>query len=237
MEAYSILAKYYDVLMKDFDYDGYIKFISPYVKNEAIDLCCGSGVMSIALSKMGAKTIAVDNSQEMLNIAKQKAKIEREDITFICNDIKKFTPIHKVDTVTCVCDGINYIPQKDISKLFQSIANYIKEGGYFIFDISSEYKLTKILASNIFCEDTDSATYIWSNKLHNNRLHMNLAFFENAGNGLYKRIDEEHDQYVHCNEDLLRELYKYFKVNVYDGTNYKQFENNSNRALFVCERI
>ena len=55
MEAYSILAKYYDSLMKDFNYDAYLDFIKGYVKGEGVDLCCGTGEMTIRLAKQKCK--------------------------------------------------------------------------------------------------------------------------------------------------------------------------------------
>ena len=51
MSAYSILAKYYDRLMGDFDYKGYLKFVENDLKGEGVDLACGSGEMTIALAK------------------------------------------------------------------------------------------------------------------------------------------------------------------------------------------
>lgn len=237
MEAYSVLAKYYDILMKDFDYNGYVKFISSYIKGETIDLCCGSGAMTVALAKMGAKVIGVDCSDQMLNQAKQKARKDGANITFICNDITKFQPMHSVDTVTCVCDGINYINPKNIKPLFSKIAGYLKTGGYFIFDISSEYKLTTVLSNNTFCEDTDLATYIWSNKLTKNKLHMSLSFFEEVEGGLYKRLEEEHDQFVQTKESIIEALDGLFDTKVYDGTDYKQCKEDSLRLLFVCRKV
>ena len=43
MGAYSILAKYYDTLMGDFDYDGYFEFVKDKIAGEGVDLACGSG--------------------------------------------------------------------------------------------------------------------------------------------------------------------------------------------------
>ena len=112
MEAYSILAKYYDSLMKDFNYDAYTDFIKGYVKGEGIDLCCGTGEMTIRLAKLKCKMIGMDLSQEMLNVARDKARKSFQNIIFIKANLKDFEAPHKMDFITCVCDGFNYIDNK-----------------------------------------------------------------------------------------------------------------------------
>ncbi len=235
MEAYTILAKYYDVLMQDFDYQSYLDFIKSYTKGEGVDLCCGTGSMTIMLSKLGNKMIGVDLSQEMLNTARDKARLNFQNITFINSDIFDVEFSHQVDFMTCVCDGINYIEKKKLKKIFENISNNIKKDGYFIFDISSEYKLKKIIGNNIFCEDSENATYIWSNELKKDHVNMSLAFFEKEKDNLYKRIDEEHTQYFHKLQDLL-ELLCEFDVKVFDGVNFNKVKNSTRRLLFICRK-
>ncbi len=235
MEAYTILAKYYDTLMQDFDYKTYLDFIKNYTKGEGIDLCCGTGTMTILLSKLGNKMLGVDLSSEMLNTARNKARENFQNIIFIESDIFEFEPPHKVDFVTCVCDGINYLPQEEITKLFENISRFIKKDGYFIFDVSSEYKLTNILGNNVFCEDTEKATYIWSNSLEDNKVIMQLSFFEKEKDDLYRRVEEDHTQYVQKQEDLLKALSE-FDVQVFDGQDFSEVKKDSRRLLFVCKR-
>jgi hypothetical protein len=64
---------------------------------------------------------------------------------------------------------------------------------------------------------------------------MSLAFFEKEKDNLYKRIDEEHTQYFHKEQDLLELLYK-FDVKVFDGVDFNTVKNSSRRLLFICRK-
>ncbi|MDE7336964.1 MAG: class I SAM-dependent methyltransferase, partial [Clostridia bacterium] len=108
MNAYSVLAKYYDRLMGDFDYEGYLNFIARELSGEGVDLACGSGEMTIAIAKRGLKMTGIDLSDEMLNCATAKAKKNYVDVRWIRQDITQLELSHKVDFITCVCDGVNY---------------------------------------------------------------------------------------------------------------------------------
>ena len=235
MNAYSILAKYYDRLMGDFNYKGYLKFVEEGLKGEGVDLACGSGEMTIALAKGGRKMTGIDLSDEMLNTATVKAKKEGVDIKWIRQDIASLELSHKVDFVTCVCDGVNYIEQSLLKGFFDRVNSYLKEGGKFIFDISSPYKLTQILADNLFCEDYDDLTYIWSNTLGDGYVDMDLDFFEKIQGDTYKRIGESHRQYIHAQKDI-EGLLNGWEIEVYDGEKFSEVKPKSKRLLFVATK-
>lgn len=235
MSAYSILAKYYDRLMGDFDYKGYLKFVGNDLKGEGVDLACGSGEMTIALAKDGRKMTGIDLSEEMLNVATVKAKKEGVDVKWIRQDISMLELSHKVDFITCVCDGVNYIEKSRLKDFFDRVKGYLKNDGKFVFDVSSKYKLTQILADNLFCEDYDDVTYIWSNTLGDDYVDMDLDFFEKIQGDTYKRIGESHRQYIYTQKDV-EELLSDFDVKVYDGETYSSVKPKSKRLLFVATK-
>lgn len=236
MEAYSILAKYYDKLMKDFDYDKYLNFIKGFISGEGIDLCCGTGKMTIAIKKMGAKVIGVDLSDEMLNVARDEARCMAQNIMFISSSCIDFIPPHKVDFVTAICDGFNYIDEKDLKTTISNISSYLKKDGYLIFDISSSYKLENVLGDNTFCEDLDDLTYIWSNEKKDNYIDMDLAFFTPQSKDLYKRVDENQRQYIHSLDEVKKMLSDDFAFDIYDGSTFSNVKEDSQRLLFIARR-
>ena len=236
MEAYSILAKYYDSLMKDFNYDAYTDFIKGYVKGEGIDLCCGTGEMTIRLAKLKCKMIGMDLSQEMLNVARDKARRSFQNIIFIQENLKDFEAPHKMDFITCVCDGFNYVDNNSLKDSINNIAKYLKSGAYLIFDFSSEYKLTQILGNNTFCEDTKDVTYIWSNELKEDRVEMQVSFFEPKPKDLYQRIDDNQTQYIHSLDFVKDALDKNFTYEIFDGEKFTEPKDNSSRYLFIAKR-
>ena len=99
--------------------------------------------------------VGIDLSPQMLMVAEGKKKNVKNPM-FRCQDITSFSVTKPVDFVTCICDGINYVKgQKEVAKVFANVFNSLKEGGRFIFDVSSEYKLKKVLGNNFFYEEDD----------------------------------------------------------------------------------
>ncbi len=69
-------------------------------KLTAIDIGCGTGAFSIHASKYLKKIYAVDVSEEMLKIAKSKAKVNKiENIEFCNSGFLQFQPKAKADVV------------------------------------------------------------------------------------------------------------------------------------------
>lgn len=234
MSSYSCLAHYYDRLMGDFDYQGYLQKLNLLEGTEGVDLCCGSGKIAIALAKAGKKITGVDLSPDMLNEARNNARKEGVNITLVNCDICKFMPPHKVDFVTCVCDGINYIAPKKLDSLFATVAGFIKDRGQFVFDISSQYKLKKILGNNEFFEEYDDLTYLWSNKFSKDKLNMSLSFFVKQKDNAYLKFTEEHTQYAHSQQIIENALSPYFDFKAYDFDGFCEIKNTTSRIVWVC---
>lgn len=233
-QAYTVLSKLYDKLMTDFDYNSYYQFVSKYIKGNVIELACGSGMFTKQYADRIEKTVALDSCREMLNIATRNNYKNRKYIDFIQANMLKFIPNTNADTVLCVCDGFNYVSGNDLDKLLNKIYGYMNVGAYMIFDISSEYKLRQIIGNNIFYDDSDDYTYLWTNALSNDNISMDITLFSRDGDK-YTREDENHKQFIHNREDILNYLLKLnFEVAIYDGEDFGTDKETSKRLLFIC---
>lgn len=237
MNAYSSLAKIYDKANTDFDYSQYFEFIKHYLTGKVVELACGSGAFTSFLVKVADSVIAVDNCKEMLDIAINNNFKNRGYLQFVHSDLQNFTPLSKVNGVVAVSDGFNYIDSDSLGKVFEKISSYLKTGGYFIFDISSKYKLTELIGNNVFFEDMDDYTYLWTNELYADKIKMNITMFEPCGE-LYKRFDESHTQYIHEQRFVTELLEKSgFDVQVFDGEKFCDITDKSIRLLFICKKV
>lgn len=229
-ESYSVLAKYYDELMGDFNYESYVSYISKFAKGKGLDLCCGSGKITRMLSELGNDMTGMDISIDMLNEAVSKGG----NITYVQGDISKLKA-SGYDFITCVCDGLNYIHPNKLEKTVLGIKNALTKGGYFIFDISSEYKLKYILGNESFFEEYEDFAYIWQNRFSRGKLNMDLTFFSKIEGETFKRESEYHIQYAHSLENIMNAL-SGLKVKVVDGETFKSIKSYSKRLLFVCRK-
>lgn len=80
IDYYNKLAKIYDIIYSDkyigAQTDAEIKFLSKYISKDSIilDIGCGTGRHVLKLAPMVHKIVGIDNSNEMLNLARQKSK-------------------------------------------------------------------------------------------------------------------------------------------------------------------
>ena len=95
------LSSVYDRLI-DFDYEGYLNAIAPYLKGRGADLGCGSGTMTALIRALGCEVSGIDSSIEMLNVAAGKSGCE--DIQWIMGDMSLVGGFKELDFVTCVCE-------------------------------------------------------------------------------------------------------------------------------------
>ena len=209
-KAYSALAEFYEKLSEEDNYekrgDYVVSLADKYSSGtKCADLACGSGYFTRRLKKTGYNVYGCDISNEMLIEAERLAMKERLNIEFRNQDLAKFKSFEKLDLVTVINDGFNYLDEKKFTSALRAISANLKHGGTLIFDVSSEYKIKSILADNLFAEDLDDLTYLWFNELDGNKLTMSLTLFVKDGEK-YIRKDETHVQYAYSLEFIENEL-------------------------------
>ena len=242
--AYDGLSVVYDRLMQDVDYDSWFNFIKQCFnvnsETSVLDTACGTGAISIKLASCGANVTGIDLSGEMLEVAAESARKNGLRINFAAMDMCNIKLHKTVDLVTCVCDGVNYLAGiNKVRDYFTVVFNLLKKNGKFIFDISSEYKLIKILGNNFFFEDYDDLTYFWQNSIDdvNRCINMDLCFFIADGDK-YERFDESHTQYIYSKDDIVGLLKSvgFEDCTCYDCYSNKSIQNDTERITFIATK-
>lgn len=244
MNSYSEFAYIYDSLMhKDVNYEHWADYIENifdmYDVNPDLvcDLACGTGNITIPMAKRGYDMTGVDISGDMLNIAREKA--EGLDILFLNQSLTDLDLYGTMGAFLCMIDGLNYIlPPRSLLKLFTRIKTcFIDNGGLFIFDISTEYKLKHVIGSNTFVHSDKDIFYTWQNHfIEKNKLSdMFLTFFVKDSDK-YSRFEERHIQKAHSVSTLTSLLKKagFKTVDTYDELTFNPPKKDSERIVFVC---
>lgn len=233
MEAYRYLAKIYDDCMFDVDYSawyGYIKSIlDEYgTVGEILEMGCGTGNITQYLAR-DFDVIAADCSSEMLDIARTKARAR-----FVCADMNDFRRDKKCSAVVSAMDAVNYLTEGP-EKFFSCACENLSPGGVLLFDISSEYKLRHFISDDMFFDDSDEYTYLWTNELDGSILKMNITMFIPDGD-VYRRFDEQHKQRIYTESELISALEKagFSMVKVYDFLSRGNPGPESERLQFVA---
>ena len=210
--SYNSFASVYDELTKNVDYKGralYIKeILAKYNITDGLllDLACGTGSLSIELSKLGFEVIGTDASFDMLSEAQNKAFSEEQNIMFLCQKMEETDLYGSVRAVVCALDSINHLTDYElVKKTFKNLKNFIDTDGVIIFDANTLYKHQKVLANNIFIYDEKNVYCAWRNTLlkDNKTVNINLDFFIKEGEN-YFRCGENFNEVAYTDNELTR---------------------------------
>ncbi len=248
--AYETFALVYDRFMEDTPYDGWTEYIKEIFKKHGLanntniiaDLGCGTGSMTQRLAENGFDMIGIDNSEEMLAIAQEKASKKGLDILYLNQDMREFELYGTVDAVISTCDSLNYITEpEELCEVFRLVNNYLEPGGLFVFDMNTIHKLRDVIGSGSFCETDDNSAYTCENyydeKLDINEFYTNF-FIQNA-DGLYERHEELHYEKGYDTDviiDLLEKAGLKFEA-VYEELTFHKPTERSTRVFFVAREI
>lgn len=235
---YGEIALVYDSLMYDMPYEKWAEFLRKNLKGTKIlELGCGTGSITEILSAYYDIT-AVDISEDMLDIARQKLIKKGRSARLCQGDMSEFSLNKPLDSAICICDGINYLTSaQKVKDTFRKVYDNIQAGGRFIFDISSENKL-RSMANQLYSEDADEVTYIWRNAIENDIINMDITFFILEEDDKYFRFDENHYQRAHKKEEITLWLNEcgFEVISVTDDYTNNEILENSMRITFCAEK-
>ncbi|MEK7607945.1 MAG: methyltransferase domain-containing protein [Patescibacteria group bacterium] len=105
-----------------------LRLLAPKKGKKILDLACGQGYFSHALSAHGASVVGVDIASELVNIAKKHASHTEEFYVASIHDLSKFDD-NRFDSALCVLAIQNIDRMTDV---FAEVSRLLKTGGKFI---------------------------------------------------------------------------------------------------------
>lgn len=229
MEAYSSFARVYDLFMDNVPYEEWSQYLIGLLKEYGIreglvlDLGCGTGKMTRLLAQAGYDMIGVDNSEDMLEIAREggsvfcsvetaeltdtfaKEQLPDEEygteaasqILYLHQDMREFELFGTVRAIVSICDSMNYIlEEEDLRQVFRLVNNYLDPGGIFIFDLNTVYKYRELLGETTISENREEGSFIWDNFFDEEEKinEYDLTLFIRESGDLYRKYEEVHFQ-------------------------------------------
>lgn len=230
MEAYTGFARVYDMFMDNVPYEEWSRYLVGLLKEYGVtegivlELGCGTGKMTRLLSRAGYDMIGIDNSEEMLQMAREaesesedclaaaeeskseaclaaaeESKSETENILYLLQDMREFELYGTVKAAVSICDCVNYIlEEEELLQVFRLVNNYLDPGGIFIFDLNTLYKYREVLGENVICENREEGSFLWENfydeEENINQYDLTLFIRERENSQLYRKYEETHFQ-------------------------------------------
>ena len=211
MSIYEALAGVYDDLTSDVAYGRRADYLERLFQKSrlpvrtVLDLACGTGSMTAVLTERGYELIGVDESPDMLAVAREKAAgLKGEPPVFLNQSMPKLDLYGTVDAAVCCLDSLNYLTSpREVQRTFERLALFIAPGGILIFDINSASYL-RDLNGQVFLDETDDVYCVWRAEFEKrNRVCTYwMDIFTRREDGVWNRSVEEHRQRAYEVDEL-----------------------------------
>lgn len=212
---YEGFANVYDHVMDQIPYEEWFEKLEKYLKDHGIEsgriceLGCGTGIMTEKFASAGYDMIGLDQSVEMLALAKVKQVETKSEILYLNQIMEELELDSPVEAFISVCDSLNYLLQEEqLTSLFGRVEKYLKPGGYFIFDLKTAYCYRTVIGNQTWVEQDDEVSYIWDNYFYEDQdinEYMLTIFRKQPDTELYERVEESHYQRAYP-LDVLKQL-------------------------------
>lgn len=216
----------------------------PKNKNARIlELCCGTGRLTLPIAKDGYDITGVDIMPSMLAQAKVKASESGLDIKFIEADIRTLDLPDTYDLIFIPFNSIHHLyKNEDVFKAFKAVKKHLKDDGLFLLDcfnpniqfIVDAEKEQKEIAEYTTNDGRDvliKQMMRYENKTQINRIEWH--YFINGAFDSIQNLDmrlffpQELDAYLDWNGFNIIHKFGSFEED--------PFNDNSEKQIFVCQ--
>ncbi|MDX1619245.1 MAG: class I SAM-dependent methyltransferase [Balneolaceae bacterium] len=252
---YSKLARIYDSVMDDVDYESWADFIDEIIQTHRpeaktiLELACGTGSIALSLDElMCYEIVATDKSPEMVETARNKAERERSRVEFRVMDFLDIDLDRRYDIVLSTFDSINYLQRpEDILRLFEEVKKVLDPEGLFIFDFTTPKNSIQAIQYLNNEEGYAADHYRFFRKSRYNpdeRIHYNIFDIEKLDadeETVLERYHEVHEQKIYTLREMLDIVGRtdYRLIAKYDGFDLVDADETSLRITMVlqCPKI
>jgi SAM-dependent methyltransferase len=194
---YDALAMVYDRWNGEAHYEHWARFLHDRFTeagsvHRVLDVCCGTGRMIGPLQGLGYEVSGVDGSPAMLARASANVAPGTRLRHAVLPGAQAEEPV--ADAAISCFDSVNYFTgEEDARGLFRFVANALRPGGLYAFDLNSPYKLREFYGNNHHGDDFGEFAYVWRNRLDGARIRFLITIFIETATG-YERHEEIHEQ-------------------------------------------
>ena len=247
MSSYQALAGCYDELTEDVAYRKRADFVEKLMGRSRIpvktvlDLACGTGTMTALFTQRGYELIAVDGSEDMLAVAREKAEgLDGVPPVFLHQEMPKLDLYGTVEAAICCLDSLNYLTNpRDLRRTLERLHLFIQPGGVLVFDVNTPYKLQN-LDGQVFLDEREDVYCVWRTE-YDKRSRIctyYMDIFSKKEGELWRRAFEYHRQRAYDLEELENDLREagFTDVRAFGDCRMRPPREDEERAYFCAVR-
>ena len=208
-----------------------------------LELCCGTGRLTLPIAKDGYDITGVDYTPSMLEQAKVKASEEGIEVEFIEADIRTLDLPEKYDLIFIPFNSIHHLyKNEDLFKALNVVKNHLKEDGLFLLDcfnpniqfiVEGEKKQIKIAE---YTTNDGREILIKQIMRYENRTQINRIEWHYFINGEFDSIQNLDMRLFFPQElDLYLEWNGFKIINKFGSFEEETFNDNSEKQIFICQ--
>ncbi|MFK7748692.1 MAG: class I SAM-dependent methyltransferase [Kordia sp.] len=226
------------------DLDFYKRWLPKNKEARILELCCGTGRLTIPIAKDGFHITGVDYTPSMLEKANKKASEAGVTIDFIEGDIRNLDLQEQYDLVFIPFNSIHHLyKNEDLFKAFSVVKKHLKKGGLFLLDcfnpniqfiVESEKQLKKVIQ---YTTDDGRNVEIKEIMTYESAAQINHIEWHYFINGTFDSVQD-----IYMRMFFSQELDTYLKINGFDiihkfgSFESAAFADDSEKQIFVCQQ-
>ena len=123
------------------------------------DVACGAGEFAVAMARGGLSVTGIDQSPEMLALARAAADRSGVRVTWLEQDMRELRLPEPVDAATCLYDSLNYlVDEGELRRAMGAVAASLRPAGLFLFDMATVRGLATRWGNRVWIiQDSDDA--------------------------------------------------------------------------------
>jgi ubiquinone/menaquinone biosynthesis C-methylase UbiE len=214
METYHKMAEIYDHIIGEVAFSSWLENFQRLCQafhlplSLCADIACGTGLVAAYLASQGAYVYAVDPSEEMLRIARERCRSLQ--VSFLRQDFLNLELPEKVDLLTCNTDSLNYLlVTEELGQALHNFRRAVKEGGYILFDMNTIFQLKGAADTEEWVMEDEGIRLLWRYSYDEGEnvatLRMENFFLEDGEYHLYQEVHRERGYTLETITQVLRE--------------------------------
>lgn len=222
----------------------YSRWLKKRKNGNILELCCGTGRLTIPLSQEGYHITGVDNSTSMLKQAIDKANGLKVSVKFVESDIRTLDLTEVYDIIFIPFNSIHHLyNNQDFFDVLIGVKKHLKKDGYFIFDCFNpdiHYIVHSEKEENIIAEYSAKdgrEVVIKQTMVYENETQINRIKWHYFINGEFDSIQNMDMRLFFPKElDAYLSMYGFKVIHKFGGFKEEIFENKSEKQIFVCKK-
>ncbi len=199
-----------------------------------LDLCCGSGDLTVTLQAAGYRVVGLDGSAEMLAFARARVP----EAEFVLADARSFHFENAFEAVVSTFDSMNHIlVLEELECAFRNVHTALVGGGLFVFDMNMQESFETLWQGTFATVEPEHVSVTRGSYSPEERLGRAQITMFRLENGAWQRSDVAVHERCYMEAEILNALERAGFEDVVERDAYEvgmRGDNALGRAFFFA---